>query len=155
MLSSLTLPLPSLSSSPTLRKLAIKCIKRWMKKAKTSSTRNRLMKINSYVKGNTKSKNRSRRINTLGVARRRVFLRRWYYYANSHTEKRLYMKKVSILLFIMPIIILILILILRLISFSYKMHNAPRYNVYFNALLMRLVLGLVLKLIASTSMLCS
>ena len=155
MLSSLTLPLPSLSSFPTLRKLAIKCIKRWMKKAKAGSTSKRLIKINSYVKGNTKSKNKSRRINTLGVARRRVFLRRWYYYANSHTEKRLYMKKVSIFLFVMPIVILILILILRLISFSYKMHNAPRYNVYFNALPMRLVLGLVLKLIASTSMLCS
>jgi hypothetical protein len=68
-----------------------------MKKATTGSTSKRLMKIISYVKGNTKSKNKSRRINTLGVARRRVFLRRWYHYANSHTEKRLYMKKVPIL----------------------------------------------------------
>jgi len=66
-----------------------------MKKAKTGSTSKRLIKINSYVKGNTKSKNKSRRINTLGIARRRVFLRRWYYYINSHTEKRLNMKKVN------------------------------------------------------------
>ena len=89
------LRLKSLSSPFIKRNLAKKCIKRWAKKTKAGNNSRKLVKYNSTRnKSKTSSKGMKRTINILSIARRRVFLKRWYNYTSSKIEWKGHWKKV-------------------------------------------------------------
>ena len=80
------------------RNLALKCLKRLAKRVKAGTGRRKLIKYSNASIKNKVSKGKSRAINILSVARRRMFLKRWYNYSNSAGERKGHREKVIMML---------------------------------------------------------